>query len=232
MGASSTPATARTSRCTASRTTPGSSTSWRTSRAERSLGGVHRLPDLAAPLFSGVRAAFRARVSGDASGVPAWVRSIADVGEGPGWFEPDGVVWRVHGDLSTLVGGVTALLGQAAHPLALAGVEQHSDYRADPWKRLAGTARWLVVSTFGSAELAERESARVRGMHRKVRGTTGDGRPYSAGDPELLRWVHLAFTDAFLHAQAAVGRDMSRFGSRWGDAYVGEWAGSAAAPGG
>ncbi|UOY02023.1 oxygenase MpaB family protein [Blastococcus sp. PRF04-17] len=178
-----------------------------------------------------IRTAFRARVSGDPSGAPDWVRDIARVGTGPGWFEPDGVVWRVHGDLSTLIGGVAALLGQGAHPLALAGVQRHSAYREDPWKRLAGTARWLVVSTFGSAELAEREAARVRGMHRRVRGTTDDGRPYSAGDPELLRWVHLAFTDAFLAAQAAVGRDMSRFGPRWPDAYVGEWARSAQALG-
>ncbi|WP_206340108.1 oxygenase MpaB family protein [Blastococcus litoris] len=178
-----------------------------------------------------VRTAFRARVSGDPTGAPAWVRDIALVGTGPGWFEPDGVVWRVHGDLSTLVGGVAALLGQGAHPLALAGVQRHSAYREDPWKRLAGTARWLVVSTFGSAELAEREAARVRGMHRRVRGTTDDGRAYSAGDPDLLRWVHLAFTDAFLAAQAAVGRDMGRFGPRWGDAYVKEWARSAEALG-
>ena len=182
-------------------------------------------------LTARTRAAFRARVSGDPTGAPDWVRDIARVGTGPGWFEPDGVVWRVHGDLSTLVGGVAALLGQGAHPLALAGVQRHSAYREDPWKRLAGTARWLVVSTFGSAELAEREAARVRGMHRQVRGTTDDGRAYSAGDPDLLRWVHLAFTDAFLAAQAAVGRDMSRFGPRWGDAYVGEWARSAQALG-
>jgi uncharacterized protein (DUF2236 family) len=68
-------------------------------------------------------------------------------------------------------------------------------------------------------------------MHRRVRGTTDDGRAYSAGDPELLRWVHLASTDAFLAAQAAVGRDMSRFGTRWADAYIGEWARSAQALG-
>jgi uncharacterized protein (DUF2236 family) len=178
-----------------------------------------------------VRTAFRARVSGDPTGAPDWVRDIARVGTGPGWFEPDGVVWRVHGDLSTLVGGVAALLGQGAHPLALAGVQHHSAYREDPWKRLAGTARWLVVSTFGSAELADREAARVRGMHRRVRGTTDDGRPYAAGDPELLRWVHLAFTDAFLAAHAAVGRDMSRFGPGWPDVYVREWARSAQALG-
>ncbi|SNS65414.1 Uncharacterized conserved protein, DUF2236 family [Geodermatophilus saharensis] len=178
------------------------------------------LPDAA-------RAAFRSRVSGDPTGAPDWVRDIARVGTGPGWFEPDGVVWRVHGDLSTLVGGVAALLGQAAHPLALAGVQQHSAYREDPWKRLAGTARWLVVTTFGSAELAEREAARVRGMHGSVRGRVR-GRPYSASDPQLLRWVHLAFTDAFLAAQQAVGRDLAaRFGRSWPDAYVADWARSA-----
>jgi uncharacterized protein (DUF2236 family) len=178
------------------------------------------------------RARFRARVSGDPTGAPAWVRDIARVGTGPGWFEPDGVVWRVHGDLSTLVGGVAALLGQAAHPLALAGVRRHSSYLEDPWQRLAGTARWLVVSTFGSAELAEREAGRVRRMHGVVRGTLPDGRSYSAGDPHLLRWVHLAFTDAFLAAQCAVGRDLvGRFGRRWPDVYVAEWARSAEALG-
>jgi uncharacterized protein (DUF2236 family) len=184
-----------------------------------------------AHLTDRVRAAFRARVSGDPTGAPNWVRDIARVGTGPGWFEPEGVVWRVHGDLSTLVGGLAALLGQGAHPLALAGVQRHSAYREDPWQRLAGTARWLVVTTFGSAELADREAARVRGMHGQVRGSTADGRPYSAAAPDLLRWVHLAFTDAFLAAQAAVGRDMSRFGPRWPDVYVREWARSAEALG-
>jgi uncharacterized protein (DUF2236 family) len=188
------------------------------------------LPELA-------RERFRARVSGDPTGAPRWVRDIALVGEGPGWYEPDGVVWRVHGDLSTLVGGVAALLGQGAHPLALAGVQRHSDYLQDPWKRLAGTARWLVVSTFGSAELAEREAGRVRGLHRVVEGTVvhgsdARGRAYSASDPELLRWVHLAFTDAFLAAQLAVGRDLTRrFGRRWPDTYVGQWRRSAEALG-
>lgn len=179
-----------------------------------------------------VRSAFRARVSGDPTGAPDWVRDIALVGEGPGWFEPDGVVWRVHGDLSTLVGGVAALLGQGTHPLAMAGVARHSTYRSDPWARLAGTARWLTVSTFGSAELAERESARVRGMHGRVRGTTDDGRAYSASDPALLRWVHLAFTDAFLGANEAVGHNLTpRFGRNWADTYIADWSRSAQALG-
>ena len=175
------------------------------------------------------RTRFRARVSGDPTGAPDWVREIASVGDGPGWFEPGGVVWRVHGDLATLVGGVGALLGQGAHPLALAGVQRHSAYQLDPWARLAGTARWLVVSTFGSAELAEREAGRVRTMHTVVRGTDDRGRAYAASDPELLRWVHLAFTDAFLSAHQALGQDLvPRFGPRWADAYVGQWQRSAA----
>jgi uncharacterized protein (DUF2236 family) len=170
------------------------------------------------------RERFRARVSGDPTGAPDWVREIATVGKGPGWFEPDGVVWQVHGDLATLAGGVTALMGQAAHPLALAGVQRHSAYQDDPWKRLAGTARWLVVSTFGSEELAGRESARVRGLHTRVKGTDDAGRPYAASDPVLLRWVHLAFTDAFLSAHRQLGRDLvPRFGRAWPDAYVRQW---------
>lgn len=174
-----------------------------------------------------IRRTFRARVSGDPSGAPDWVRDIATVGAGPGWFEPDGVVWRVHGDLSTLPGGVAALLGQAAHPWALRGVERHSSYRDDPWQRLAGTAQWLVTTTFGSAELAEREAQRVRDLHARVRG-----RGYSASSPDLLRWVHLAFTDAFLAAQQAVGDDLRpRFGRDWADAYVRDWARSAEALG-
>ena len=187
---------------------------------------------LVAGLPERVRSRFRARVSGDPTGAPDWVREIATVGEGPGWYEPDGVVWRVHGDLATLAGGVAALLGQGAHPLALAGVQRHSAYQQDPWKRLAGTARWLVVSTFGSAELAEREAGRVRALHARVSGTDDSGRAYAASDPVLLRWVHLAFTDAFLTSHEHLGADLAlRFGPRWADAYVGDWQRSAAALG-
>ena len=190
----------------------------------------------AVPVLTGLselaRTRFRARVSGDPTGAPEWVRDIALVGEGPGWFEPGGVVWRVHGDLATLVGGVGALLGQGAHPLALAGVQRHSAYQQDPWQRLAGTARWLVVSTFASVELAEREAARVRARHTGVQGVDGRGRAYAAADPVLLRWVHLAFTDAFLAAHLALGDDLApQFGPRWPDAYVGQWRRSAQALG-
>ena len=146
-----------------------------------------------------VIAGFRAILSGDAEGTPDWVRALAD-GDDVGYFGPDSAVWAVHGDLATLVGGVRALLMQALHPAAVTGVDQHSSYREDPLGRLSGTNRWLTTTTFGARALADREAARVRGMHRRVVGTYTDAagreQPYRAGDERLLAWVHIAFGTA------------------------------------
>lgn len=165
---------------------------------------------------------FRRIVSGDPEGTPDWVKQLAD-GVDTGYFGPGSAAWAVHGSLPTLVGGVRALLMQALHPGALAGVMQHSRYEADPLGRLAGTTQWLTVVTFGDTVQADRECARVRGMHRKVRGTYpvgGEMREYSAGDPDLLRWVHVAFTDSFLATHRVWGGPIP--GGE--DAYVREWA--------
>ena len=144
---------------------------------------------------------FRALLCGDPSGVPPWLGAIAD-GEGPGFFLPGDAPWIIHGDMATLVGGVRALLMQSLHPGTLAGVRDHSQYKADPLGRLAGTIQWLTVATFASRESILREAARVRGMHWKVRGTYDDAsgreREYKASDPDLLQWVHIAFMDSFL----------------------------------
>jgi len=166
---------------------------------------------------------FRRIISGDPEGSPEWVRQLAD-GVDPGHFGPGSAAWTVHGSLPTLVGGVRALLMQALHPGALAGVVQHSRYEEDPLGRLAGTAQWLTVVTFGDTAMADRECARVRGMHRKVRGmypVGGEVREYSAGDPELLRWVHVAFTDSFLATHRVWGWPDTR-GRRRLRARVGE----------
>ena len=165
---------------------------------------------------------FRRIISGDPEGTPEWVRQLAD-GVDPGYFGPGSAAWTVHGSLPTLVGGVRALLMQALHPGALAGVVQHSRYEEDPLGRLAGTTQWLTVVTFGDTAMANRECARVRGMHRKVRGTYpvgGEMREYSASDPDLLRWVHVAFTDSFLATHRVWGGPIP--GGE--DAYVREWA--------
>lgn len=165
---------------------------------------------------------FRRIVSGDPEGTPDWVKQLAH-GIDTGYFGPGSAAWSVHGSLPTLVGGVRALLMQALHPGALAGVSEHSRYEADPLGRLAGTTQWLTVVTFGDTTMADRECARVRGMHRKVKGTypvDGQMREYSAMDPDLLRWVHVAFTDSFLATHRVWGGPIP--GGE--DAYVREWA--------
>jgi len=116
-----------------------------------------------------------------------------------GLYGPDSVTWRVHADLpSMMVGGIAALMLQALHPLAMAGVDEHSDFRVDPLGRLRRTAAFVAAVTFGGTPLVERNIAMVRAIHDRVIGTAADGRPYSASDPELLTWVHTAEHACFL----------------------------------
>jgi uncharacterized protein (DUF2236 family) len=124
---------------------------------------------------------------------------------GPRWFDDDRPIRRVHADASMFVGGLRALLLQSLHPLAMAGVAGHSDYRGDPWGRLQRTSTFLAVTTFGPADDAQRAVDRVRGIHRRVRGVAPDGRPYDASDPHLLEWVHIAEVDSFLMAHQLYG---------------------------
>jgi uncharacterized protein (DUF2236 family) len=124
---------------------------------------------------------------------------------GPRWFAEDRPIRRVHADASMFVGGLRALLLQSLHPLAMAGVAQHSDYRGDPWGRLQRTSTFLAVTTFGTATDAQRAVDKVRGIHRRVRGQAPDGRDYRADDPHLLEWVHIAEVDSFLQAYQLYG---------------------------
>ncbi len=169
---------------------------------------------------------FRETVSGASDGVPPWARAMSE-GHDAGLFGPDSAVWEVHGSVSTLVGGIRALLLQAAHPAALTGVTEHSRYESDPLGRLAGTTRWLTVTTFGATEVVAREAARVNAMHTKVTGEYGDRggatRPYAARDPRFLLWVHCAFTDSFLKAHQRLGMPLKHGADR----YVAEWSRSA-----
>jgi len=123
----------------------------------------------------------------------------------PGWFTDDAPIRRVHADASMFVGGLRALLFQSLHPLAMAGVAQHSDYRHDPWGRLQRTADFLAATTFGPATQAQRAVDRVHRVHRHVVGVASDGEPYAANDPHLLEWVHIAELDSFLAAHDRYG---------------------------
>jgi uncharacterized protein (DUF2236 family) len=125
--------------------------------------------------------------------------------QGPRWFEDGAPIRQVHGDASMFIGGIRALLMQSLHPLAMAGVADHSGFQGDPWGRLQRTSYFLAVTTFGTAADAERMVAAVRTVHESVVGTAPDGRPYAASDPHLLRWVHVAEIDSFLTAHQRYG---------------------------
>ncbi|CAM5254623.1 oxygenase MpaB family protein [Streptomyces aurantiogriseus] len=141
---------------------------------------------------------------------------------GPRWFGPDRPVRRVHGDAAMFTGGLAALLLQSLHPLAMAAVAGHSGFRGDPWGRLQRTSTFLAVTTYGSADSARAACDRVRAVHDTVSGTAADGRAYSAADPHLLRWVHIAETDCFLRAHQRYGaRPLDAAGC---DGYVADMA--------
>ena len=116
-------------------------------------------------------------------------------------FDAGSVAWRVHGDVaSMMVGGISSLLMQMLHPSVLAGVWDHSNFRADMHGRLRRTARFIAVTTYADRQLAQATMARVRSVHDHVTGTLPDGTAYHANDPALLGWVHVTETTSFLNA--------------------------------
>lgn len=162
-------------------------------------------------------------LSGASDGRPRWVDAIEE-GTDAGYFGPGSAPWAVHGGLATMVAGIRALLLQTLHPGAMAGVHDWSRYKEDPLGRLSGTIQWLITVTFGDAATAQKESSRVGTFHDRVKGTYTDGtgtvREYSADDPDLLRWVHIVFTDSFLACHLLWEKPVPG----GPDAYVGGWA--------
>ncbi len=167
---------------------------------------------------------FRILLTGDPGGVPPWLGAVAASDE-PGLYFPDEAPWIAHADMATLVGGIRALLMQALHPGSLTGVRSHSRYESDPLGRLSGTIRWLTVTTFASTASVSTEADRVNRMHGHVKGkyTTSSGKTvdYTAADPHLLRWVHIAFMDSFLRCHQAYSTRPLPGGA---DAYIRLWS--------
>lgn len=123
-----------------------------------------------------------------------------------GLFQPGSVIWRVHGDVTSMMaGGIAALLLQMLHPQALGGVWDHSDVHADMLGRLRRTARFIAVTTYGERDAAEAAIAKVRRIHEQVGGTLADGTRYRADDPHLLAWVHVAGAAMFLEGWLRYG---------------------------
>lgn len=126
----------------------------------------------------------------------------ADPGD-PGLTGPHSASWQVIGEPAAIAGGLRGLLVQLSHPLAMAGVHDHSAFRDDPLGRLHRTSAYVTTTTFGSTREALKVSLRVRAVHPEVRGTAPDGRTYRADDPRLLTWVSIALTSSFLAGHRA-----------------------------
>ncbi len=130
----------------------------------------------------------------------------------PGLLGQDSPAWIVHGELaSMLYGGFAALMLQTLHPRAMAGVAQHSNYRNDPTGRLIRTARFVAGTTYGGMPFVDQLFAEVLHVHAHVKGITAEGEVYSAGDPDLVTWVHITEVRHFLRSYLRYGqREISR----------------------
>ena len=138
----------------------------------------------------------------------------------PGLFGPDSVTWRVHSDPILWIGGLRALLLQTLHPVAMAGVSQHSSFRADPWGRLVRTASYIGMTTFGTTDEAQAAGRTVRSVHRGLAGVEEvSGSAYTVEDPALLAWVHCCLVDSFLTTYRRAGGHLSNAEA---DGYVAE----------
>ena len=123
----------------------------------------------------------------------------------PGLFGPDSISWEIMGDTSGFIGGIRALLIQAAHPEVVAGVADHSRYREDPLGRLSRTSAYVTATSYGAMPEVEQAVRIVRAAHRRVKGTSHRGLPYQADAPQLAAWVHNALTDSFLACYRVFG---------------------------
>ncbi|WP_051452032.1 oxygenase MpaB family protein [Actinospica robiniae] len=174
-------------------------------------------------MFDKVRERIRLKVLETVHGGDLRLEGYSEPAGDPGLFGPDSVVWDVHAHpAGMLTGGFSALMLQSLHPLAMAGVAEHSDYKADPLGRLNRTARYVTVTAFGSTADAEAQIAKVRRVHTFIHGVAPDGTPYSAEDPTLLTWVHVAEIRCFLAGYLAFGD--RRLSPAERDRYVAETA--------
>jgi uncharacterized protein (DUF2236 family) len=150
----------------------------------------------------------------------AYVSGVPERPADDGFFGPASVTWKISADLTGPIAGLRSLLMQALHPLAMAGVDQHSGWRQDPVGRLAATSAYVTTVSFGERSAVERAADRVRRIHTRVRGVDGvTGRRYEASDPALLLWVHAALVESALAARELFGTPLP---ARDADRYVAE----------
>ncbi|MFI9362310.1 oxygenase MpaB family protein [Kitasatospora sp. NPDC053057] len=133
----------------------------------------------------------------------------AQVALDSGLFGPSSVTWHLHADPAMWIGGISALHLQALHPLAALGIVQNSSFEDDPFGRLVGTGSFIVATTWGTREQAERAGARVRRVHERLRiHDPATGGVHRLDSPDLLLWVHCALVRSNLHAVLRGGPDL------------------------
>lgn len=113
---------------------------------------------------------------------------------------PHTITWRRAGDVRVLLAAGYALLLQVAHPTVGAGVSEHSQFRLDPWGRLARTLDYTCTMVYGGPTAAGETGARIRALHRHIRGVRPDGRRYTALEPGAYAWVHATLAEAMVLA--------------------------------
>jgi uncharacterized protein (DUF2236 family) len=106
---------------------------------------------------------------------------------------------------------------QLAHPAVAAGVDEHSDFRQSPLRRLWRTLTLTYRLAFGAEADVRAAAAAINRAHRPVQGSG-----YSARDPALLLWVHATLVDSALATYSELVAPLSReereayyLGTRW-----------------
>lgn len=122
----------------------------------------------------------------------------------------DSLSWRVFKNpLSVFIGGVAAVLLELAEPRVRTGVWEHTSFRSDPVKRMQRTGLAAMITIYGPRTAAEEMIAGVVKAHDRITGTTPEGQPYRANDPELLTWVHATASFGFVESYSRYVRALS-----------------------
>jgi uncharacterized protein (DUF2236 family) len=123
---------------------------------------------------------------------------------------PESMTIRYAGDFRmALLGGRTFVM-QVAHPAVGAGVDQFSQFRSDPLRRLREVNRSGKNFMFLGRAAAERESRRLRNMHRNIAGVDSKGQRFHALDPAVYGWVHTVFFDSAVSMHDLFGTPLTR----------------------
>jgi uncharacterized protein (DUF2236 family) len=168
------------------------------------LSSLLPCPPWLAPMQARVSAQLKTRLAERVramTGATGDARDFLQPAGDPGLFGPNSVAWQVHAHfVAMMTGGLSSLMLQALHPRALAAVWDHSRFRTQLQARLGRTALFVATTTYGGTAAAMQTIERVNRIHAQIRGTLPDGTPYTANEPELIRWVHLGETTSFLRA--------------------------------